>query len=1012
MTYSLPGKPELSDLITEILEHLVYGWYPVYEEDVVYTSGTLVYDLNAGGVTTKDIHDIIDVWGILDGTKYTFVHTTDYVLQDSTGDGNNDRFLWINTGDAPDDGTTFYVSYRYQVSSTGLTDINPGSVLLTTVEALAIQLYRAFLKMEEVGRDSFVDTAIGRNLDLLGRIVGITRNEATRATGYITLQRDPSSTTSVIDIPIGSQLATVTTSTTPAIYFQTTKAARIRSGETYAVTYTSTDDPDHLQRWVAVEAIEQGDAGNVSAGTVIRNTNAPPLIIYVYNSGTYDAVGEQHDGDGSSKVYELAHSPAVVTSLGTKYIQYKYGFIDQPSSSTTVRLDLTTGSGGYTGGVTVTCTVYGVDSGGSAASEAESLSDTVTNATTTTSFQRIDYVTFANSDDTTKGIGEDSGLGYKITIKNGAQTETYLDDEAAGTRVDSGWLDMVGDEDNIWVYIWQDSSWTLKTRGTAGAGSNQYGYEDSGSDAGLIEWGATWTETTPYITKYDAGPNSDGQNLRLEYYPIAGEEGTGDSTPQETGISAFAITEEYKRGWMDQPSSAGSNISVSFTNGATVDQDYDGTVVIHGTTTTGGEEDQEALVFGTGSTDYESTTTKKFSKILYVTWANADNPTYGPGEGSQSSTYARLGTTTKAEDLMEESKCGTRVDSGILSLVGVDSDTTLKVYVWDSGWSIRTQSSTHYTYTDTGTDAGIVDWGSVWDFDNAPYKNEYDAGPNEDGRNIKIEYVPAYGQYLTEGNQLKLEGAPTTGSLLTLSYTWSNDYITGADTEKDDPYRIRIRTSIASSAKGTLAAIASSVLAVDGIEGVVVDDHSTDPTIDIGEVHIFAWTRTGLLDAGTRSLVSDAVEDTRAAGVKPVVSSPTPIYLAIEMTVRVEKTAVSSLSTVETDVESAISIFVSNLGINTLMYKSDLIRAVEAITDVKYVKLDTIVVKGYDTSTSTDVSQESPYSSSPYWWFDETAGGGDPWSDDGNTIFLNTGYVFRPDTDSTGTEIDVTAEYD
>jgi hypothetical protein len=435
-------------------------------------------------------------------------------------------------------------------------------------------------------------------------------------------------------------------------------------------------------------------------------------------------------------------------------------------------------------------------------------------------------------------------------------------------------------------------------------------------------------------------------------------------------------------------------------------------VVINGTTTTGGDGDEEALTF---SAEDEQTTTKKFSKITYVSWSNSDNPSEGPGEGSASGTSARIGTTTKGEDIMDEQECGTRVDGGWLSLVGVDSDNTLKVYVWDNGWGIRDQVSSHYIYTDEGDTAGLVDWDTTWDWSTSPYVNAHDAGPFGDGRNIKIEYVPAYDQYSTN-EQLLLEGIPTLNSTLTVSYTLSNLFNDGTNTEVDSAFKVRIKSAISAAAKGTLAAIEAAVLAVSGIEGVVVDDHSTDPTIDIGEVHVFAWTGSGLLDAGTRSLVSDAVNDTRAAGVKPVVQSPIPIYLAVQVTVKVDKLSTSSLSTVETNVESAIESFIDGLGINQVVYKTALIEAIEADVDVKYISLDTLVVYGYDTDQSTAVSQEAPYASSPYWGFAEAADASHQlWSSNGNIIFVNSGYVLRPDTEGTGTgneEIKVTAEYE
>ena len=1015
-TYSLPGMPTLSGIITQILENIIYGWYPVYNEEIVYSDGTYYYDLEGDGSDEKNLIDIIEVKGVVDGTEYIFTESVDFTFEDTTGDNKYNKFRWLTSGTQPDDGTTFYVSYRYQGDSTGLTDISEGSVLRTIVEAFAIQIYRTFQKLEEVGRDSFVDTAVGRRLDLLGRIVGVTRNEATRATGYVTLRRDPSSVNSNIDIPVGTILSTVATSTSPAIQFQTTKSARIRSGETTAVTYTDSSDSDYLQPWVAVEAVNAGEDGNVSAGTIVRNVTAPGQITYVYNNATYDMSGEELDGDGNTQKFTLAHPVATTSSLGIKYIEYKYGFIKQPSTASVLKFTL---SGGYATG-SVTVTVYGTVSG-SFDSESSTLDNSTRTWTTTKMFSEIRYITFANSDDQSEGIGE--GIGAGATIKVEAITpdpdEVLLGSQgtgaAVGTQVDSGRLDMIADADYIWLYLWEDDSWRLKTIGTTGAGTNHYYYvdEDTGSfSAGMIYWdsgsGSTWTETEPYYTQYNAGPNGDGKNIKIEYYPIAGETGTS-ATAQESGITAIAIKNEYKYGWLKQPASE-STIYVE-TSGA-----WSGTCVIHGTTTTGGEDDECVLTFS--SDTQKDTGSTKFSRIDYVTFANSDNPSEGIGEGTASSITVKIGVTSGGTEIMGSSACGTRVDGGWLSVVGIDSDDTLKVYVWNNGWSLHTQAqpSNNFSYTDEGDNAGLIDWGSTWDWSTSPYVNHYDAGPFGDGRNIRIDYVPKFGQYSTDGAYLSLEGAPPVDSTIVVSYTWSNDFSDGSDTEDDDSYRNRIMSALSSSAKGTLEAIRSAVLDVDGVVGVEVDDHSTDPSIPIGEVHVYAWTSTGLLDAGTRSKVSDAVNETRAAGVKPIVRSPTPIYIAVEVTVKADSSSSRSLDDIEDDAESAIADYINRLGINTPMYKSDLIDVIEGVSGVKYVDISSLKVYGYDTATATAVSQEQPYSSSPYWSFAESSDATHQlWSNNGNIIYVNSGYVLRADTDSSGSNnkaITVTAEYE
>jgi len=1027
VSYNLQNMPTLNEIDIEMLEEVVYGWKPVYGETIIYEEGTYYYSLRAGNVSVPDINDIMLVKGTFNGTEHTFVSNTDYVLVDTTGDGKYDTMMWIDTASLPDDGTDFIVDYRYQIDPSGLTDVSIGSVLRYIVETFGSQIFRAFLNIESVGRDSYIDTAIGTNLDKLALLVGATRSTATRSTGYVILRRDPSNITPVIDIPIGTRLGTVTSSTNQQVLFQTTKPARIRSGEITAVTYTDTGDTDHLQEWVPVQAVSAGIGGNVASSSIIQNINAPQEVIYVYNPGTYDRTAEQVTGDGTTQAFELSHPPSSTSSRGIKYLEYKYGFISQPSVSTTLKITLDLNSSSDYANPTewVTVTINGLNSSGEIASEAHNLDDTDDGVpvTTTTSFSQIDYVTFINHIDNSKGIGEGTGANSTISITNTAATETYLDDLAPGTRVDGGVLDMVADDEYISLYIWENDSWILKSIGSTGPSTGHYAYTDTGSSAGIIEWddglggGSTWTEIDPYYTQYDAGPDGDGKNVMIEYYPIADEIGTGDATEIETGITSINITEEYKYGWLEQPASA-SEISISFTNGSAVDEDWDGTVVIYGDTTTGGEDDLETLTF---NTDHEETTIKSFSKITHVVWSNTDNPANGPGETPATTTYTRIGTTTEGYDIMDESQCGTRVDSGYLSLIGVDSDTTLRVYVWNNGWVLKTQEDDHYIYTDEGTTAGIIDWrdpsiGNTWDWSTPPYVNSYDSGPYADGRNVKIEYVPISDQYTTEDVQLLLENILTTDAILTVSYTWTNEFISGSNTETDDVFRTRAPSALTTSAKATLTAIGNAVLSIPGIIGVTVDDSNTNRNIDEGEVHVFAWGSSGLLDSALRSLVSIAVNESRAGGVKPIVQSPTPIHIVVEIIVKMGRLSPYTQISVQTGVEDAIVSYINGLGINALMYKSHMLDAIIDVDGVKYVDISTLKIYGYNTSTATSISQEPPYATSPYWSFAEVADGSHrEWSSSGNIINVASGTVLRADTNDDGVDnlaIDVTVEYE
>jgi uncharacterized phage protein gp47/JayE len=87
--------------------------------------------------------------------------------------------------------------------------------------------------------------------------------------------------------------------------------------------------------------------------------------------------------------------------------------------------------------------------------------------------------------------------------------------------------------------------------------------------------------------------------------------------------------------------------------------------------------------------------------------------------------------------------------------------------------------------------------------------------------------------------------APVTGGLLP---------------EPDDQLRERAKHALEQAGNATLNAIRFGVLDVDGVEGVEIIDHSVDDTVPLGEVRVRYF-------GGARTAVTQAVEETRAAGI-------------------------------------------------------------------------------------------------------------------------------------------------
>jgi uncharacterized phage protein gp47/JayE len=77
-------------------------------------------------------------------------------------------------------------------SKTGLTDINPGSVLLTLLEAVARQDFQQNYQMLQILKNYNLDTTTGSDLDNRAFEYGLTRTSEKQATGQVKIQRESS----------------------------------------------------------------------------------------------------------------------------------------------------------------------------------------------------------------------------------------------------------------------------------------------------------------------------------------------------------------------------------------------------------------------------------------------------------------------------------------------------------------------------------------------------------------------------------------------------------------------------------------------------------------------------------------------------------------------------------------------------------------------------------------------------------------------------------------------------
>ena len=276
MGYEIPNLRDAIEVRTQLEEFLTRGYRPVYSEALTFASGTDDYDLICEGQSIKKIYDILLVMGELDGIEHTFVSGTDYAIKDSDADGYYDQITWNLAGDEPDDNTTFYVDYRYIGTASKLTDISDSSVISMILDAVSSEVAFLELKINEVAKDGFVDTGDGIELDELGKIAGINRNQATQSTGYVTMTRPASMTSGLVSIPVGTQISTEGTTTLAAIVFETVASAEITDGNTGA-TVTDASHQDYEKSWIPIQSIYPGSFTNVSSNTVTKSADTMVL---------------------------------------------------------------------------------------------------------------------------------------------------------------------------------------------------------------------------------------------------------------------------------------------------------------------------------------------------------------------------------------------------------------------------------------------------------------------------------------------------------------------------------------------------------------------------------------------------------------------------------------------------------------------------------------------------------------------------------------------------------------
>lgn len=174
-------------------------------------------------------------------------------------------------------------------------DKSEGSFIYDALSPAAIELTQAYIQMDRVLKLGFAQTTYGQYLDYRAAEHGLTRKEATKATGTIIITGANGTT-----VPAGSLF-----STGAGVLFQTTGEASI--GETGQVS-------------VEVEAEFGGTIGNVAAAAIAQIPVSIPGVIGVTNTNpTSGGTDEESDVAFLNRLLEKVRLPS--TSGNTAHYQ-------------------------------------------------------------------------------------------------------------------------------------------------------------------------------------------------------------------------------------------------------------------------------------------------------------------------------------------------------------------------------------------------------------------------------------------------------------------------------------------------------------------------------------------------------------------------------------------------------------------------------------------------------------------------------------------------------------------
>ena len=167
-------RKSYSEIIDSLLSQITKG---IVNEKHEYTMSQTKYQLEH-----PDVLEIVRIDGTVNGGAFIFQKGIDYIL-------NGNMVEWMQEGEKPDNHTPFFVNYRLDAPQM-ITDINPGSVIRTITESIALEIDFLYAQMDRIYDSGFIDTATGKSLDLVVSLLGINRKVAGNASGEVTFGRN------------------------------------------------------------------------------------------------------------------------------------------------------------------------------------------------------------------------------------------------------------------------------------------------------------------------------------------------------------------------------------------------------------------------------------------------------------------------------------------------------------------------------------------------------------------------------------------------------------------------------------------------------------------------------------------------------------------------------------------------------------------------------------------------------------------------------------------------------